>query len=763
MGAQRRRALVIGVGSFDPPVLSGEPDPTVEQFDDLGFAAPYAEQLTATLRAYRHGGFDVTPLLNPDRDEIHTAVRALLDDTAVTARLVHVISHGRRSRQRDYVEVVGRCRRSGENDVRRWVSSAEESGVPTLFLVDLCGAGRAADLQFTVEPDDGEQLAWVIAACRGDEAAWDGAFTKTVTGLLAECSRDGLGTDPRTPYVPLVEFTRRVADALQGQTLSSTKAQFHLTPDLPFLPNPRYVADPVADRIAAVDPGLQPFLSDAVADATHFRARAGLHFTGRQSFLDRLVPWLDGAGSGGLWLVTGTAGAGKSALLGALVCAAHPQLASITGHVRAALDDPPALQPGLLAVHARQRVLAEILSSIGRQLDVPPPASGWTAAEVIAAVTARPDPPVLVVDALDECLEAGAVQSLLLLPLATAHRPDGAAAARVLVAARPWEQFTPLRRHADQLGQVSDLDDADPAQLRRDLRRYLISALGDLPAAEQLATGVAARLAEEHARGRDDPAVTRWGQFLVASRYAQYLRDHPPVDDADVARLLDAVPLELPQVLELELAGHPNRQQLRTALTALAYAKGEGMPVELLRIIAPVLGPADPDVFTGDDIRVYLRLGTDDNGVSLLRLYHQGLADYLRPNPPRLSEDRAAGADLRVFTALMATRRTASGATSWRYAPAYLRRHAIQHAADAGTVDDLLRDGAFLLHADPTTLLPELDHAVTDEGRLGAAIYRSVHHLLPADVQARRRLLQLTALRYGGTHTAATPPPDDRS
>ncbi|WP_345006572.1 hypothetical protein [Dactylosporangium siamense] len=753
---------MIGVGSFDLPVLSGEPDPAAEQFDDLPFAVPYAERLAATLRAYQSGGFGVTLLLDPDRDGIHTAVQALLDDTAVTARLVHVISHGRSSRQRDYVEVVGRCRRAGGNDVRGWVSAAEDSGVPTLFLVDLCGAGRGADLQFAHEPDAGEQMAWVIAACRGDEPAWDGAFTNVVTRILAECGRDGLGTDTRTSHVPLVEFARRVADALQGQTLTATKAQFHLTPDLPFLPNPRYVPDPVADRIAAVDPGLQPFLSDAVADPAHFRTRAGLHFTGRQSFLDRLVPWLDGAAGGGLWLVTGTAGAGKSALLGALVCAAHPQLAAITGHVRAALDDPPALLPALLAVHARQRVLTEILSSIGRQLGLPAPVGGWTAAELIAVITARPEPPVLVLDALDECLEAGAVQSLLLMPLATAQRPDGTAAARVLVAARPWEQFAPLRRHAEHLNQVSDLDTADPGQLRRDLRRFLISALGGLPAAEQLATGVAARLADNHAGNRDDPPITRWGQFLVAARYAGYLRTQPAADDAAVARLLAAVPQDLPQVLELELAEHPQRQQLRTALTALAYAKGAGMPVELLRVIAPVLGPTDPDLFTGDDIRVYLRLGTDDNGVSLLRLYHQGLADYLRPALPHLPSDRPADTGLRVFDALIATRRTDSGATSWQYAPAYLRRHAIQHAADAGTVDDLLHDAEFLLHADPITLLPELDHAVTAEGRLGAAIYRSVHHLLPADEQARRRLLRLTALRYGGAHPAAGPPSDNR-
>lgn len=746
-GVDRRRVLLIAVGEFDAPPTDGEPDLSAPGFDPLDFAVERARNLGEVFQSYDHGGFEVTGLFNPDRHEISRAVDELLDDTAVKARILHVISHGRAGAQSDRVEVVARCGRPGRNNVREWVSAAQDHGVPTLFLVDLCGAGRAVDLRFSRAPDDGELKALVIAAAGAREAAYDGRFSELTEQVLRECRDNGLGMGAHLRYIPMEQFARRIADALKGQTLTSTSVQVHHRAELPFLPNPNWRPDPLAAQTAALNTALRPFLSDAIADAEHFRVRAGSHFTGRQSFLDEIVPWLDGDGEGGLWVVTGTAGAGKSAILGALVCAAHPDLSTLVPQVRIAMADPPAVNPLLAAVHARQRTLDELVGSIADQWHLTAPDTGWTASDLVTAVTAMPRPPVLILDALDECPQASAVQALLLLPLTYARRADGRAACRTMVGTRPWDQFRSVLDTAGRDGRLTDLDRTPPALLRRDLRRYLNSLLTGLPHQDLLATGVATRLAADHEQRMADPAATRWGQFLVASRYAQYLQSHPAADERAARRLAEQVPATLPDVLELELADHPARSSVRAALAALAFAKGEGMPREIAAVVARALGSTDPNVLTGEAARLYQRVGTEDSGASLYRLYHQGLADYLREHPNDRNR-REEPAD-RVFEALIASRQAPDGTTSWAYAPPYLLRHAIHHAVDAGQTDLLLRQAEFLVHADPTTLITELDHASTEDGRMGAAVYRSSYHLFQDDPHWRRQLLHLTALRYG--------------
>src|SRR5205814_5825022 len=95
---------------------------------------------------------------------------------------------------------------------------------------------------------------------------------------------------------------------------------------------------------------------------------------------------------------------------------------------------------------------------------------------------------------------------------------------------------------------------------------------------------------------------------------------------------------------------------------------------------------------------------------------------------------------------------TAAGPTDgsrWQSAPPYLRRHAIQHAVEAGRIDELLGEPEFLVYAEPSTLMAELDHASSPDGQLTAAIYRTsvgVHRHTDADT--RRRLLAIDAIRY---------------
>ena len=85
----------------------------------------------------------------------------------------------------------------------------------------------------------------------------------------------------------------------------------------------------------------------------------------------------------------------------------------------------------------------------------------------------------------------------------------------------------------------------------------------------------------------------------------------------------------------------------------------------------------------------------------------------------------------------------------WHLADPYLLRHAIQHAADAEQVDELLADLEFLVYADPATLQPETQGAQNPQARLCAAIWRATVAHRHARPSVRRQLLAMDAARFG--------------
>lgn len=106
--------------------------------------------------------------------------------------------------------------------------------------------------------------------------------------------------------------------------------------------------------------------------------------------------------------------------------------------------------------------------------------------------------------------------------------------------------------------------------------------------------------------------------------------------------------------------------------------------------------------------------------------------------------------DSQVLDAILAGRRSATGAMSWQYAPSYILRHAVEHAQRANRVDELLSDADFLIFADPRTLTPLLPQARSATARTLAQIYRtSLAFHRAADTFARRDRLALDAMRYG--------------
>jgi hypothetical protein len=407
------------------------------------------------------------------------------------------------------------------------------------------------------------------------------------------------------------------------------------------------------------------------------------------------------------------------------------------------------------------------------------PDTPLTTDELIAAIAERTVAPVIVLDALDEATAPVQVMDELLFRLAQTSRPDGQSLCRLLVGMRPWPEFDLLQALASQTMRV-DLDSVEPDRLRGELTQYVSRylELSAAPASVTSAAGratfareLAATLAATHAEAQHRSPAQRWGAFLVAALYTHAIATSSPVQLGDVrtaAVLGAAVPTRLPDVLELDLAERTASPWRRPVLAALAYGRGAGIPRSLLRLAADALSPnvgepTELDVATVlEEMFFYLRTTTDTDATQLYRLFHQGLTDHLRnqPTPPNTPPppDLASG----LLDRLLAVT-AVDGVRRWDVAEPYLLRHAIQHAADASRVDELITDPPFLVHADPTTLGVSLDPTSTEAAALAATVYRtSAGRHADVDPAARRQILAIDAARHQAHQLVRnlTDPPD---
>lgn len=231
--------------------------------------------------------------------------------------------------------------------------------------------------------------------------------------------------------------------------------------------------------------------------------------------------------------------------------------------------------------------------------------------------------------------------------------------------------------------------------------------------------------------------------------------------------LTSQVPQSVPELLDLDLAISPHRagtassdevgRWSKAVLRAVAYSRGLGMPATVIRRLAPLILPGDdvsgeisPALLRKvlERVRFYLRSSPEVDGTTLYRIFHQGLVDHLRV------PDSALGG---LYDRLM--ERTAMGPDGQRYVAAaepYVARHAVEHAVDAGRLDELV-------HVDSEALRTLFNAVQTGPGRIAAAIWRqsdtdphasgSVSQVSPVEV--RRDLLSLDAIRFGADEVAA--------
>ncbi|MFF1724046.1 hypothetical protein [Streptomyces sviceus] len=742
------------------------------KWQPLGYAAPYAQRLRDVLgEHYNYVLFD------PDPDPTSTAAalgdaltRAVMGNADFT--FIHLLAHGEPAENTRGLQAVG-----GDGELTealaRWVEMAENrrtdgEGEPAVLLIlDLCHSGMVATEHLRSLIDPGRRRVWVLAACHSAQSAYDGRLSLAVDEVLRGFASGALQLDESQKYIPIDRFCREVVLSVEKQSAGSYPQTVERPlaavgadlSHLRFFPNPRY--EPAALRSReGIDPAVFTLL-DEVADSHHFVVRAqGANsafgdsgvptFTGRSDELRELSTWLAGEGSP-LRVITGVAGAGKSALVGILACAAHPALREATEWVwRPSGGDMPGAVEGLAVVHARRRTLAEVLDSLAAQWGLNPPTRGktWTTNQLVAALRMRAEPPYLIVDAVDEAEHPDDLVTALLLPLASTQRADMKPLCRVLIATRPEEGLRHLLDAAAGRDGLLDLNEVPAERLRRDLVNFVSRVL------RPIGTGISAwcslHAAESLGRAMADTLLSgnrEWGEFLVAGLYLHLLREQktPPATTAEAEALGRDVPRTLGAILDLNLK-FVARPGVRELMAALAWAEGSGMPEQLLAYVAgiapDVSGDEQPDSSEFlQDLRFYIRRNVDRDGTPLYRLFHQGLADELRGRPVLDA--------VTVWERLLTTVRMGDGDARkgrWATAEPYLLRHAARHSALAGKLGELLEDAEFLVHADPAPLADELYRSKqSPRGAVYLTSYGAHHNEPPIQ---RRSILAIDAARH---------------
>ncbi|MET9761357.1 hypothetical protein ABZ016_20230 [Streptomyces sp. NPDC006372] len=710
-----------------------------EALSDFDFAPAAITDLATVLR--EGFGFSVTQVM----EQSMTAVRLgrLVQETlesagADTVLLVHLLTHGEARDQALYA--LGSDAVPHEStEIGGWLTGLQHvADRPTvLFTLDLCSSGTVTQLPWQSRYDRTGRKGWVIAACEPDRDAFNGHFTRALTQVLRDITAQRLSVASYLPYIPLgtvADAVRRavltLADAHRVYRQYVTVSRVEVSAEqvmLPLFPNPAHTAEDAgpdettagaSSRTAVAPPALGAVIDEVEhgPDLRHFVDSAtGLEgwkgaaqhaggFTGRAHELRRLSRWLDGDDPAQIFVVTGSPGAGKSALLGVLVCAAHPRLHQPTQVVWATAAATPVPVQNLAVIHARDRGLTAIASSLGVQLALGPLAPDQLLAPLQTLRLSQP--PTVVLDALDEAADVQATVTWLARLMALT-RSDGSAAVRLLVATRAYEETTALRAQASAAGCCFDLDDVAPAVLLADLHAYVSGLLRAVPALRdrhQMSGAFAGALADALVAHRG----SGWGEFLVAGLYTRHFTTlfEPHLGNDAAEEWGRAAPRTLPEVLELHLAGPTAHPWLQRVLTALAHAHGDGMPASVIQRAVAALNPANaPSLADVQEAltagHTFLRRSIDTDNVPVHRLFHSELTRYLH------REEQSTP----VLHALLDGLGPA-GRRQWSAAEPYVLRHVLTHADDCGAVADVVADPGYLLHADAKDYGPFLEGPV---------------------------------------------------
>ncbi|MER5865554.1 hypothetical protein [Kitasatospora sp. NPDC002040] len=556
-----------------------------------------------------------------------------------------------------------------------------------LLLIDTChaGAGSTEVVQEAIRDHDLRTLAqgqdlWlgVLASCRAREQA-DGR------GVLLEAVLEVLRDGPAPGPYRRAWSVRN--EGVTGQALAEA-VQAGWTEEGQ---RPAYTATGVP-RVMFRNPRWQPAARPALVEHLVLAAKGAdpteesWLFHGRQRVLGELVTWM-GGDRPGLRLVTGSAGCGKSAVLGRLATLSDPQQRTeVLKHLPLAPGDPdPGAGSVAVTVHLRGLTALQAAAAVAEQRGLGDPR---TVSELVAwlELDVRGDerPPVLLFDGLDE-VGPGEISPMveLLEPLARIGLVLVSLRSSAFQRGEQWKDALERLR----LARPEEIDLDQEQDTAEDIAGHLELRLR--------ADGMTGNQAVAAARLLGDRAVASGGGFLFARLVgpvvAQRLSGQEPAGWVEelpttVAAAFDAAV----DALEVRRRGDGTAvpQAGRVLLTALAWAFGRGLPADgVWEAVAGALDPTGETYGTKDVDWALEALGRfivedTSGGVAVYRLYHQEFIDHLAGSfNERAVQARWAGparAATESLGELAAARLTGEG--SHRAGDFYLRRYLAEHA-----------------------------------------------------------------------------------
>ncbi|MGW4692365.1 AAA family ATPase [Kitasatospora cineracea] len=454
------------------------------------------------------------------------------------------------------------------------------------------------------------------------------------------------------------------------------------------------------------------------------------YFQGRTLQRDQVLHWLTTATSGAL-VVTGPAGAGKSALLGHVLLHTNTRLRGVLirhGHLTPlpagvpCPDDPfdlTAHLSGLTPVRTLQLVAeaAGLTDLADLAADGQPPAD--LASRLLAALRARQEPLTLLFDALDEAEQPLVIADQILRPLAALP------AVRLIIGTRRSTREGPDQPTPDnedildtlrpQLAeaegnQAVGLQEVEVTQDQEALAGYLRAKLNAakrrdaLDADDTLIATAVHRLVTDHQQAGVEPQ-----QFLYARLAVHELLNDP-------ALLTDPTPLI--GRTHRQLFAHALERLHRTnphyvpLLRALGLAQGRGLPDQdgIWTCTADALTPGGEGSTSGSipglvrDAAPYLVLD-QEHGQSVYRLAHRTFTERFTTTLDAPAAHAAITTALTLYARHTLDTRSPSGGTAPQpedVSP-YIRYHLIAHARLGHAV------GALHALADHPDVLDTLD------------------------------------------------------
>jgi len=564
-------------------------------------------------------------------------------------------------------------------------SLAARTGAGQVLLVlDTCysgvGAIPAIDMADKVirelPPNSDKVWIGVVASAMDYERARDGLFGSQLLKLLLE--------GPDDPELQLRWNSHSagvrgddLVDALIKEWKVAGQRPKHAAVGDPWiiLPNPRYIPgtpERIVEHLLLAARGLDP-------------GEEGFYFTGRVTQLNRIISWMQ-TGKPGIFVVTGPAGSGKSAIVGRVVSLSNPEERSRL-LARAPLEHA---DPGEGSVHAHVHAHGETVERLCEVLDKQLIESGLLTkntygsrnrGELLGAIERQKIRPVIVVDGLDETgSEAWRITDEVIRLLGMS--------CLVLVSTREL----PPRDGGHSMiqclvpSEIINLgDETQRVEAQLDVHRYIEKRLDAVSSSMDTAQVSYAVL--RIACKQED------GMFLLARIITSQLKNSPV--DTSLPGWEGSLDRNIEEAFDRDISKIGEGRELsraRELLTALAWGYGSGLPDDIWPIMATAISSTEATYERSD---VYWLLGQagrhvvegGKGGRAVYRLVHQRLGEHLHP-PPKTASEFAAIEDLSSKIAPALVRhyfQYLNIGLSEKDHP-YLKEYVWRHCSDAGEV-----------------------------------------------------------------------------